>query len=91
MAAKVDIRFVLDGVTSTEVEIGRGAYGRVFEVKYRGKLWAAKEIHRALLQCAQADGLQKIKDDFLSECEIWSTLDHPCLVHFEGLYYYRCI
>ena len=89
MAARVDVRFVLDGVTSTEVEIGRGAYGRVFEVEYEGKLWAAKEVHRELLQCAreQDDGcLQKIRNDFLRECEIWSTLDHPCLVHFKGLY-----
>ena len=65
MAARVDVRFVLDGVTSTEVEIGRGAYGRVFEVEYEGKLWAAKEVHRELLQCAreQDDGcLQKIRN-----------------------------
>ena len=88
MVAKMDIRFVLDGVTSTEVEIGRGAYGRVFEVEYKGKLWAAKEIHKELLQYAQGDGLQKIKDDFLRECEIWNTLDHPCLVQFKGLYQY---
>ena len=54
-------------------EIDRGAYGRVFEVDYEGILCAAKEVHALLLQYAQGVDLQKIKDDFLSECQIWST------------------
>ena len=37
-----------------------------------------------LLQYAQGDDLQKIKDDFLGECQIWSTLRHPCIVQFLG-------
>ena len=75
---------VLHGVNPTGKEIGRGAYGRVFEVDYEGTLCAAKEVHALLLQYAQGDGLQKIKDDFLSECQIWSTLRHPCVVQFLG-------
>jgi len=71
---------ILHGVDPTEKEIGSGAYGRVFEVNYEGTLCAAKEV-----PCAQGDNLQKIKDEFLSECQIWSTLRHPCVVQFLGL------
>ena len=76
---------ILHGVNPTAKEIGRGAYGRVFEVNYEGTLCAAKEVHALLLQSAQGGDLQKIKDDFLSECQIWSTLRHPaCVVQFLG-------
>ena len=75
---------ILHEVKSTGKEIGCGAYGRVFEVDYEGTLCAAKEVHALLLQLAQGDGLQKIQDDFLSECQIWSTLRHPCIVQFLG-------
>jgi len=76
---------ILHGVNPTGKEIGRGAYGRVFEVNYEGTLCAAKEVHALLLQYAHGDNLQKIKDYFLSECQIWSTLRHPCIVQFLGL------
>ena len=75
---------ILHGVNPTGKEIGRGAYGRVFEVDYEGTLCAAKEVHALLLQSAQGGDLQKIKDGFLSECQIWSTLRHPCVVQFLG-------
>ena len=75
---------ILHGVNPTGKEIGRGAYGRVFEVDYEGTLCAAKEVHALLLQYAQGGDLQKIKNDFLSECQIWSTLRHPCVVQFLG-------
>ena len=81
MAATVS---VLHNINLTGVEVGRGAYGRVFEVDYEGMLCAAKEVRPLLLQYAQGDELQKIKDDFLRECEIWSTLRHPCIVQFLG-------
>ena len=75
---------LLHGVNPTGKEIGRGAYGRVFEVDYEGTLCAAKEVHALLLQYAQGGVLQKIKDNFLSECQIWSALRHPCIVQFLG-------
>ena len=75
---------ILRGVHPTENEIGVGAYGRVFEVDYEGTLCAAKEVHALLLQYAKGNDLQKIKDDFLNECQIWSTLRHPCVVQFLG-------
>ena len=75
---------ILHEIHPTGKEIGRGAYGRVFEVDYEGTLCAAKEVYALLLQLSQGDDLQKIKDDFLSECQIWSTLRHPCIVQFLG-------
>ena len=74
----------LHEVNPTGKEIGRGAYGRVFEVDYEGTLCAAKEVHALLLQYAQGDNLRKIIDNFLNECQIWSTLRHPCIVQFLG-------
>ena len=78
------VSLILHRVNPTRREIGRGAYGKVFEVDYEGTLCAAKEVHALLLQYAQGDDLQKIKEDFLSECQIWSTLRHPCVVQFLG-------
>ena len=75
---------ILHGVHPTGKEIGVGAYGRVFEVDYEGTLCAAKEVHALLLQYAQGDNLVKIKDDFISECRIWSIFRHPCVVQFLG-------
>ena len=78
---------ILHEINATGNEIGRGAYGRVFEVNYEGTVCAAKEVHALLLQSTQGDDLQKIKDNFLSECQIWSTLRHPCVVQFLGMIY----
>jgi len=72
-------------VNSTGMEIGRGAYGRVFEVNYQGTLCAAKEVHALLLHYSQGEEFCKIKTDFLNECQIWSTIRHPCVVQFLGM------
>jgi len=89
MIANVTSNLILHHIDVTGVEIGRGAYGRVFEVDYEGTHCAAKEVHALLLQYAQGDELQKIQDDFLRECEIWSTLRHPSIVQFLGSYWSR--
>lgn len=78
---------ILHGVRVTGEELGRGAYGRVFEVDHGGTRCAAKEIHDALLQYSHGEALQKIKDDFITECFVWSTLRHPNVVLFLGIYY----
>ena len=74
----------LKKVKATGKELGRGAYGRVFEVECGKTCYAAKEIHAVLLQSAQSEGLQKIKENFLNKCYIWSLLQHPCIVQFTG-------
>ncbi|XP_065916768.1 probable serine/threonine-protein kinase drkD isoform X2 [Dysidea avara] len=87
MATRVATDLTLYGVNPTGKEIGRGAYGRVFEVDYQGTLCAAKEVHALLLQYSQAEEFRKITTDFLNECQIWSTIRHPCIVQFLGVYY----
>ena len=74
-------------VRSTGVELGRGSYGRVFEVEYDGKSCASKEVHRWMMELPTAEQQSKIKDDFLRECHLWSSLRHPNVVQFLGIYY----
>ena len=71
---------------STGVEIGRGAYGRVFEVEYKNTRYAAKELHLLLLEAAQGQALESIKDNFLHECHMWSLLQNPRIVQMIGLF-----
>ena len=59
-------RFMLDGTaenTSTEEEIGRGSYGRVFKVNHYGTLCAAKEIHSILLENVSSQELETNKNN----------------------------
>ena len=75
---------ILKEVKSTGKEIGSGAYGRVFEVKYEKACYAAKEVHEILLKYSQCGQQKGIKVSFLNECLIWSLLQHPCIVQFIG-------
>jgi len=84
-AGVVTTDLILHNVIPTGKEIGRGAYGRVFEVDYQGTLCAAKEVHELLLQYSQGEALRKITATFLNECQIWSTIRHPCVVQFLGM------
>ena len=70
----------------TGKEIGRGTWGRVFEVEYRKTVCAAKELHELLLLqwAQQKDALSNIKRNVLRECHIWGLLQHPCIVQFIG-------
>lgn len=87
MANRVDDSLIpLLRVNMTGQEIGRGAYGRVFEVNLNGTLCAAKEVHSLLQEYAQGDEFEKIRRDFLQECQIWSRLRHPSIVQFLGRY-----
>ena len=81
------LKIPLSQITRTGVDLGKGSYGKVFEVDYSGKLSAAKEIHSLLLELATGERAVKIKDDFLRECHLWSTLRHPNVVKFLGIYY----
>ena len=40
----------LDNVVKTEKELGRGAYGVVFEVRVSGLICAGKTLHEAIVQ-----------------------------------------
>ena len=88
MAASLEDFFrglTIQGVTETGVEIGRGAYGVVVEVKWMGLTCAAKRIHPALVPDMR--GPNKVVQGFLDECSTWATLRHPHIVQFLGLYF----
>ena len=78
--------FILKGVTTTGKELGRGAYGTVFEVMYCGTNYAAKEIHS---MCNGEPGVmvKELKDEFLRECCLRSKCLHPNIVQFIGMYH----
>ena len=68
-------------------ELGHGAYGRVFTVEYRGVVYAAKEIHPFLIDNANPVEKMAIIESFVRECHQCSTICHPNIVKFEGVYY----
>ena len=87
--AKISIKLqdlYLTGVTPNLKDIGVGAYGRVFEVEFCGTVCAAKEIHPILVQGVQREGFEATKWAFLIECIRSSSLGHPNIVTFLGIY-----
>lgn len=79
---------ILKGVTPVaDKELGRGAYGRVFTVKYCGLQCAAKEIHSILVEGVSDEEKAKIKSSFIRECFHCSLIRHPNIVQFLGVYY----
>ena len=68
--------------------LGKGAYGEVYTVKYRGDTYAAKEIHKILQEGAQSVVEKRtLKDKFVGECSQCCELTHPNIVRVIGIYY----
>ena len=59
----------------------------MFTVKYRGVVYAAKKIHPILIENVSHEEKQRIKDDFVRECLHCSSIQHPHIVQFVGIYY----
>ena len=78
----------LKGVTElNRDELGRGAYGRVYAVKYCQTICAAKEIHSILVDGVGQVEMQRTIESFMRECQQCSTLRHPNVIQFLGVYY----
>ena len=77
----------LEDVIPLNKELGRGAYGKVFTVKYLGLPCAAKEIHSLLIDGVSPEERKAIKDGFIRECYHSSLIRHPNIVQFMGVYY----
>ena len=78
----------LKGITKLDCEeLGRGAYGRVYAVKYCGKVCAAKEIHSILVEGVGQVQMQRTIESFMRECRQCSRLRHPNIILFLGVYY----
>ena len=67
--------------------LGSGAYGQVFAVKHGCENYAAKQIHSILLETVSIEEKRAVRDSFLKECHQCSTLRHPNIVQFIGVYY----
>ena len=80
---------VLNGVIKlrNRQELGRGAYGRVYAVKYCGTICAAKEIHSILVEEVGDVEMRRTVESFMRECRQCSTLRHPNVIQFLGVYY----
>ena len=78
----------LKGVTElNRDELGRGSYGRVYAVKYCQTICAAKEIHSVLVEGVGQVEMQRTIESFTRECRQCSTLRHPNVIQFLGVYY----
>ena len=80
---------ILSGIEYVGEELGRGAYGLVYSVKYGGCLCAAKEIHQIFLQGIALQEKACIVQNFIDECRLCSSLVHPKIVRFFGVFYPR--
>ena len=77
-------QLTLSGVKPEGWELGRGAYGKVYTVKYRGVVYAAKEVHALLLPTA---GVEMLRNNFICKCSQCSKLNHDNVVQLVGIYY----
>ena len=77
----------LEHITQLNDELGRGAYGRVFNVDYGGLRCAAKEIHSLLLDGVSLEEKKGIRDNFIRECLHCSLIKHQNIVKFIGVCY----
>ena len=77
----------LDDIISLDRQLGRGAYGRVFAVTYQGSPCAAKQVHSILLEGVSSKDGKAVKDTFMRECHHCSSINHPNIVKFKGIYY----
>ena len=77
----------LKGIILINEELGRGAYGRVFAIKYCEMVCAAKEIHSILVEGVGEEEMHRTIGSFLRECHQCSILRHPNIIQFLGIYY----
>ena len=77
----------LNDVVPLNDELGNGAYGTVFSVLHGGIVRAAKKIHPILIEGVSKEAKQAIKDDFIRECLCCSSILHPNIVQFLGVYF----
>ena len=68
-------------------ELGRGAYGKVYAVKYCETVCAAKEIHSILIEDVGEIERRLTIESFLRECRQCSMLRHPNVIQFLGVHY----
>lgn len=56
-------------------------------IRYHEKLYAAKKIHTSIFDEIGLEEKEAIKNNFIQECLCCSTIQHPNIVKFLGIYY----
>ena len=81
--------FVLKNVRATGEKIGCGAYASVEKVCIPGAVCAAKKIHRLFQDRSEipVEDLRRAAAPFVSECRLMTTLRHPHIVQFLGVWF----
>ena len=74
-------------VRRTDRKLGAGAFGMVLEVEWNGTTCAAKFMHDIFKEILSAEEKQAFITAFEKECVTWSTLRHPQIVQFLGIYF----
>ena len=85
-----DLReLILPNVQLTGKRLGGGAYGSVEEVEIQGAVCAAKRIHDVFQDRSEipAADIDKAASQFVKECQLMSTLRHPHIVQFLGVFF----
>ena len=75
----------INNVYITQNEIGRGSFGVVYGAVYGGTQCVAKEIHHSLIGYSVSN--TAAMESFIKEINILSTLKHPNIVYFFGVYF----
>ena len=78
----------ITGIQLTGKTLGKGSDATVKEVNWVGTSCAAKQLHEILLEDHSSGGAKRFVDNFEKECLTWSTLIHPHIVQFLGVYFF---
>ena len=81
-------QFVMKDAKLTGKELGRGAYGCVEEVQVYGATCAGKRIYETLID-PQNEGVNHTLQKYGEECRLLSSLNHPNIVQFLGIYFLK--
>ncbi|XP_065887110.1 probable serine/threonine-protein kinase kinX isoform X2 [Dysidea avara] len=78
---------IIENITITPRELGRGSYGTVYAAVYNGKPCVAKELHPYLSYHKSGQNISTPMDIFVKEINTMSSLKHPSIVQFLGVYF----
>ena len=79
--------FLIQNVTFSGKKLGDGSYGSVEEAEILGAVCAVKRIHDLYLQIGSAEDIRCMRNAFVNECRLMSSVCHPHLVQFLGICY----